>query len=69
MNADTNTATNKAMRMRFPDRVTKTLLNPTVPKFTAGMHEGEHAGYDDGFRAGSRQNHHRHHGFRIIIGG
>jgi hypothetical protein len=31
MNADTNTA----LRMRFQDRVTKTSLNPTVPKFTA----------------------------------
>jgi hypothetical protein len=28
-----------------------------------GMHEGEHAGYDTGFRAGSGQRHHHHHGF------
>jgi hypothetical protein len=30
--------------------------------YGAGMHEGEHAGYDAGFREGSG-HHHRHHGF------
>jgi hypothetical protein len=29
--------------------------------FFAGMHEGEHVGYDEGFRAGSARSHHRHH--------
>ena len=29
--------------------------------FFAGMHEGEHAGYDEGFRAGSTRHHHRYH--------
>jgi hypothetical protein len=28
-----------------------------------GMHEGEHAGYDAGFRSGSGHHHHHHHGF------
>ena len=37
MNADTNTDTNTAMRMRFQDRVTKMLLNRTALKFTAPM--------------------------------
>jgi hypothetical protein len=37
--------------------------------YGAGMHEGEHAGYDAGFRAGSGHQQHRHHGFRVIIGG
>ena len=37
--------------------------------YGAGMHEGEHAGYEDGFRAGSAQHHHHHHGFfREIFG-
>ena len=35
MNADTNTDTNTAMRMRFQDRVTKMSLNPTALKLTA----------------------------------
>jgi len=35
MNADTNTDTNTAMRMRFQDRVTKMSLNRTALKFTA----------------------------------
>src|SRR3984893_18863714 len=26
-----------------------------------GMHEGEHVGYDSGFRAGSGRHHHHHH--------
>ena len=29
--------------------------------FFAGMHEGEHVGYDEGFRAGSTRRHHRYH--------
>ena len=29
--------------------------------FYAGMHEGEHVGYDQGFRAGTRKFHRRHH--------
>jgi hypothetical protein len=29
--------------------------------FFAGMHEGEHAGYDEGFRAGSARFRHHHH--------
>src|SRR5262249_27782879 len=37
--------------------------------YGARMHEGAHAGHDEGFRAGSGQHHARHHGFRIIIGG
>ena len=28
-----------------------------------GMHEGEHADYDAGFRGGSGYHHHHHHGF------
>ena len=35
MNADTNTDTNTAIRMRSQDRVTKMSLNPTALKFTA----------------------------------
>src|ERR1700730_1914540 len=31
--------------------------------YGAGMHEGEHAGYEVGFRAGSGHPHHRHNGF------
>src|SRR5258707_15765418 len=31
--------------------------------YGAGMHEGEHAGYEVGFRAGSGHHHHRHNGF------
>jgi hypothetical protein len=29
--------------------------------FFAGMHEGEHVGYDEGFRAGRSRSHHHHH--------
>jgi hypothetical protein len=69
MNADTNTAT----RMRFQDggyeNVAESHGAEDYGPSGAAMHEGEHAGYDAGFRAGSGHQKHRHHGFRVIIGG
>ena len=36
--------------------------------YGAGMHEGEHAGYDAGFRDGSGHRHHHHGFFQNIFG-
>ena len=37
INTDTNMVTNTAIRMRFQDRVTKMLLNPTAPRLPVPM--------------------------------